>query len=569
MSNISFKDRRYWVTIAALVYAVAEVVLFYPVTRHPFSRFIGVPGDAQQFMWYLGWFWHAVFHGMNPFTSTYINYPHGINLMTNTSIIAESVLFGPFAYVFGVTFVFNTMNMLNLLVIGVISFLIFDELGMRKWIAMFAGLLAILLPFTTAQLAGHTHIVFTSPIFILIYLMIRAIRYGVRRPIGLGVIMGLVIGFEFYTSTEVFATSVLVLAIMLAAWWMLDQSRLYTLAASIPPVVYMVTALSASIILLPGLWMLFFGPYRPLINPTHDPNVFVNDFLNFILPTPMYALHSGVTTNVTSHFSGNSSEDNGYLGLPMLILLVWSVQRMWHRKEIRVIFITFLAIMVLSMGPHLHILGYTTKILLPWIIVEHLPLIQNALPSRIMFYGDILAVVLIIFALDDLVSSQTKMWSQWASLGSLLLISSTWFPVTPFFNTNNPPYQSAISSNGILYATLRGHPTMILTDAFGNVMQSLAAGHYAFPVANVYGFSYDSSADGSYRPYSIDPVIEPLNQQAVDTYIRGMIQNTHVQRILYVDSNNTQIPTKLYNALTIACGNPTAKSGNFIVWATH
>ena len=45
-------------------------------------------GDASQFTWFLGWVAHAIAHGANPFFTTAMGYPHGVNLLTNTSVTA-------------------------------------------------------------------------------------------------------------------------------------------------------------------------------------------------------------------------------------------------------------------------------------------------------------------------------------------------------------------------------------------------------------------------------------------------------------------------------------------------
>jgi hypothetical protein len=42
---------------------------------------------------------------------------------------------------------------------------------------------------------------------------------------------------------------------------------------------------------------------------------------------------------------------------------------------------------VLSLGPHLHVNGNVTPIPLPWAVVAHVPLMESALPSRLMAIG--------------------------------------------------------------------------------------------------------------------------------------------------------------------------------------
>ena len=44
------------------------------------QRFFGVPGDSQQYMWFIGWMWHAIELGHSPFVSHAFDYPHSIAL---------------------------------------------------------------------------------------------------------------------------------------------------------------------------------------------------------------------------------------------------------------------------------------------------------------------------------------------------------------------------------------------------------------------------------------------------------------------------------------------------------
>src|SRR5271166_1806415 len=52
------------------------------------QRFFGVPGDTQQYMWFIGWMWHAIELGHSPFLSHAFDYPHPIALMDYTSVPA-------------------------------------------------------------------------------------------------------------------------------------------------------------------------------------------------------------------------------------------------------------------------------------------------------------------------------------------------------------------------------------------------------------------------------------------------------------------------------------------------
>jgi hypothetical protein len=68
----------------------------------------------------------------------------------------------------------------------------------------------------------------------------------------------------------------------------------------------------------------------------------------------------------------------------------------------QLVIVLFLAAALLSLGPNLAIDGRTTSIPLPFLVLDHLPLINDLLPIRISFEMDGLFAAIIAFGLDDL-----------------------------------------------------------------------------------------------------------------------------------------------------------------------
>jgi hypothetical protein len=68
----------------------------------------------------------------------------------------------------------------------------------------------------------------------------------------------------------------------------------------------------------------------------------------------------------------------------LLVLFVVGLIRGWSRPAIRWLGLITPAVAVLSLGPHLHVNGNVTAIPLPWAAVASLPLMESALPSRLM-----------------------------------------------------------------------------------------------------------------------------------------------------------------------------------------
>ncbi|HMJ39567.1 MAG TPA: hypothetical protein VK606_08435, partial [Verrucomicrobiae bacterium] len=105
------------------------------------------------------------------------------------------------------------------------------------------------------------------------------------------------------------------------------------------------------------------------------PDVYVSDLLAFVVPAPFM------------HFTGNRTENDAYLGLPLLVLFAVGLVIGWSKPAIRWLALMTVIVDVLSLGPHLHVNGNVTPIPLPWAVVAHVPLMESALPSRLMAIG--------------------------------------------------------------------------------------------------------------------------------------------------------------------------------------
>jgi hypothetical protein len=115
----------------------------------------------------------------------------------------------------------------------------------------------------------------------------------------------------------------------------------------------------------------FFGPQRAS-GSLQPPDVYVSDLLAFIVPSSFI------------HFTGNRTENDAYVGLLLLVLFVLGLVIGWSKPAIRWLGLMTIAVAVLSLGPHLHVNGNVTPIPLPWAAIALLPLMESALPSRLM-----------------------------------------------------------------------------------------------------------------------------------------------------------------------------------------
>ncbi len=105
------------------------------------------------------------------------------------------------------------------------------------------------------------------------------------------------------------------------------------------------------------------------------PDVYVSDLLAFFLPSNAI------------HFTGNVTENDAYIGIPLLVLFAAGLVTGWHTPRIRWAGLMAVLVAVLSLGPHLHVNGNVIRVPLPWAAVARLPLLGSALPARLMAIG--------------------------------------------------------------------------------------------------------------------------------------------------------------------------------------
>ncbi|WP_153005145.1 hypothetical protein [Ferroacidibacillus organovorans] len=558
-------------SLSIFLYILIALIFMGDVTLHPLTTYIGQPGDAQQFMWYLGHFWNSLLQGRNPFVSTSMNYPNGINLMANTSLIAESAIFGPIALVTNLVLVYNLLFLLNFIATSVFSELIFRDLGISRFLAVAGAVLIAILPYYMAQDMGHLNLVLTSPLWVVLYMVVHIVTKGTIRPKLNGVVIGVLLAIEFYTSLEIFVTFLMVSALLLIVSILITRNKFNGYMKKIPrqSVIYGISVLLG--LAIPGIVEYLFGPYRPPLGlSVQSPNIYVTDLLSLIIPSPVYLIHSHTTTFVTQFFSGNYSENDGYIGIPAIILFVWSVQRTWSRSVTKVVFTLVLIIAIFSFGPYLHILGNTSKIMLPWIIFQGLPILKDILPGRLMMYSEIGIVLILLIGAEDVISKRQKTRStSFIMVFFLCLTGLTWWPRMPYWTTNvNPTLTSALSSGGSLYRSLKSQVVGVVSSDFPINMETIADSGYPFSTANVYAFTSTNENPMNLLNISLFATNgSSVTVSQVRNSLRAYLPYAHVSRLLFMPiSVGEKISPTIYNGITDILGQPIKQVDGACEW---
>jgi hypothetical protein len=375
--------------------------LTHGMLRSPGSIWIGKGGDPILFMWSLRWIPWALTHGHDPLVTTYLRYPDGVNLMWNTSVPLAGLLLWPVTATLGPIGSLNLLVVLGYTLSGWCMYLAASRYVTSWSAALTAGLVYELSPFMFSHGYGHFHLVlaFVPPLLLLVgdELLVRQ-RWPLWRVGGaLGALVaGQVLLAEMLALCEALMATIGVALLLLlyrgearARW----RYALKGLAVAV--------AVAVAVLAVP-LAVQFLGPGR--VHGAIQPrDVYVSDALGFFVPTTLQ-WHVPGWPSALAHrypYTGNGTEWTSYLGVPLVLLLVAVTVRHWRRPIVRLASLLLLAAAVLSLGPRLHLAGRIhPAVMLPWRLMEILPLTENVEPGRLTIFTHLFAALLLAVFVD-------------------------------------------------------------------------------------------------------------------------------------------------------------------------
>jgi hypothetical protein len=357
-----------WLALPA--YSLLALALFSSTWADPAGSWIGSPHDPRLFIWYLGWIPHELSGGQNPLFTDYLSYPPGVNLMWNTSMIFPALVLWPVTGLFGPVVAYNVLVTAGIGLSAWFAFLAARRFIDRELACFIGGLVYGFSPALLAQALGHPHVMVAlfPPIALLLGHEILVRRH--MHPVLAGGLAGIAAALQLLTGEELLAMTLLVAAIGVALLAVLHRDEAM---AALPHALKAATAALIAFAILAAypLAFQFLGQQRVFGN-VQQPDVYVSDLLAFVIPSRFI------------HFTGNTAENDAYVGLPLLVLFAAGVYASRNRAWIRWTATTTMVVAMLSLGPHLHVNGQVIQLPLPWAAVAWLPLMGSALPARLM-----------------------------------------------------------------------------------------------------------------------------------------------------------------------------------------
>ncbi len=365
------------------------------------TRTYGGSADAEQKMWFLSWPSFALTHHHNPLLSDYLNHPDGFSLLWNTTMPLLGVVLWPVTALWGAVATYNVITTAAISLAAFFAFLAIHRYVANLLTSAVGGLLYGFSPAMMAQGSGHATVVFAAATVPVALLLVDELLLRQRlRARTLGLLMGAFAVFEYFASQEFLVTECIAGVIIAAVLALMNRERTHERLAYALRALGIATALSAVALAYPIIAIQLSGPDR-VRGLVHSADIFSTTPLNFLIPEGSEWLSPAWLSPLNSRFSGNGSEADAYIGLPLLALAVFVLIRHWRTPLVRATGMVSVIIAIFSLGPHFTPLR-KSFFPLPWYPFSRLPLLGNVQPSRMMFFVFLGLGILLAYGLSRL-----------------------------------------------------------------------------------------------------------------------------------------------------------------------
>ncbi len=598
---------------AVVVYAAIALVANWPNWPGDPNRTrtvlnFGITGSTDVILgtWSLAWTSHAVVHGLNPLYSSAINYPYGANMVQNTTSPLLGLLLAPISLLVSPLVSMNLLLWLAFVLSASSMFFVLRRFVAWEFAAFVGGAFYAFSPWVIDQNLYHLNLCFVPLPPLILLSVYELFRQGQARPLRWGVALGASVVGQFLISTEICAMTVLIAA--LGVVFLCISSPSGVMPAFRRARMGMAAALGIGVALLSyPIYVMFAGPYHFIGTP--NPGGEGADLLSPVLPTSLqfFSLgHLGVIGNSLVH--ANTSENGGYLGAPLLALMLVFLVVYWRKPRVRFSALMVLVSFVLSLGNHLEVKGIATSFPLPFNLVQGRFIFNSILQVRFGLFVVLFAAVLVALGVDEMhararsrsgersthspmkVRSVKDLSGRWAvyALGVLSIVALVpRFPL-PTAAADVPSYFTSRAVDRIpAESVVLVSPYPSVFDPVAQLWQ--AAAQIRFKIIGGYSlFSSGSTTGNPPSPYppSLSPIdvqmfltgqadgtpflsgpIPPVDHQ-LECDLRSFLRSYHVGTVLAgpIPTSFQSNPEALHTLFVDALGPPSTVDGPITAW---
>jgi hypothetical protein len=403
-------------------YGVRALTLYFILSAFFFGRALAghmsdyhvgvdIPADSTIFIWSLAWWRHALLNHLNPFLTTVIWAPGGINLAWVPHAPLAALIAIPATGAFGPVATCNVLFILSPALSAWTAFLLCRRISNSYSSALVGGYIFGFSAYMLGQMQGHLHQLLAFPVPLAVYLVVRHYQSDIRTREFI-VSIALTLAAEFLFALEVFATMAIfgLLAIGLALAVSSNDIRKRIASAVLPLLLGYALAI---VIVSPYIYYLF-APGNP-----HWGSMYSADPIGFLIPTSYFELGKlSFFKAIATRFPFDAFESDTYLGPVLIAIAAIYGRRHWHEPFARMMIDALIIIAVLSLGPILHVMGRNLAGM-PGAIITNLPLLSKATPARFAMYAFLILAIVSSIWLSELTYTRTAR----VAIVGLLIIS--------------------------------------------------------------------------------------------------------------------------------------------------
>jgi hypothetical protein len=472
-------------------YLVGAMAVTSPLWVHPAGLVptfgAGPRPDVVLNLWFMRYIGTAVSHGHLPaLVTTSLNWPRGINMMWNTSLLLPGVVLAPVTLLSG-----PATSLVVLLAVGFFLSAISMYVVLRRWgasisAAFIGGAFYGFSPGMRMAAIDHYHIQFAAFAPLMVDALLRLVT-GRGRPVRTGIWLGLLAAAQLFTAEEPLVDTAVAAALIIIVLAIANRSRIR--AAARPAAVGLGVAVAVTLLLCGrALWVQFVGPVTEHNSPWQV-SKYGNSLGDFVSAPVGMVFHGS-----SARGGAISAEAMAYLGWPLLIVLAAATVYFWRDGRIRVAGLTFFLLELLSLGGHTLSIGWwhLSGAALPWHWLAHLPLLDQALPNRLSIAADGAAAAVLAFTIDH-VRLRLPAWRVLVPAAAALVL----LPTVPFglatASVSGPPasWQRVLAN-----LHLRpGAPVLVVPSSYLAEMEWQAIANE--PISIVGGYCITSATSGN------------------------------------------------------------------------
>ncbi|HEX7355910.1 MAG TPA: hypothetical protein VF288_13890, partial [Mycobacteriales bacterium] len=358
-------------------------------TGHPTSDLTCGCGDPALFVWSFGWIAHAIAHGHDPFLSTAIFHPDGMNLLANATAPLEGFVLAPVTWLFGPVASLNVANTLAPAVSALATYwAVRRVLRTGRFGAFIAGLVVELSPAVVGS-ASVSHLQINMLAFVPVIavclheLLVR--QQGSARLWG-ALLAAAAVG-QFFAGTELLVIVAVAAAAVVAAW----AGHLLVAAVRRSPTAaargrfalrgLAVAGVGAVLLLAGPAWFALAGPrsYSGPPWPDRDAGTTLRGTVS------VHVAHNLDPLIHLAGYAGHPGAPPNYVGAAGVIASLVAVVLLWRRPAAWVLAALAVGSAWFALGQTWHPLGSPRPWwvpFLPWSAFHHLPVVGGVLAQN-------------------------------------------------------------------------------------------------------------------------------------------------------------------------------------------